>query len=326
MFVIIGGDQKQYEAANADEVRQWVIEGRADANTLIRRAGDTEFKPLHVFPEFNDLIAPPRQDAPPMPEPPAADSLEAVFLRPAEFSITDCLSRAGTLIAANFATLFGAAVIVWCLDLLASPVPFLGILVKGALYGGLYLVYLRKVRGLDASAGNALLGFGPAFMPLAMAGIVTMLICAISSLFILPWIYLIVAWHFTLPLIVDRGLGFWQAMEVSRRISTRVWFKLFFLMLIVFAPFILAQGYMYLKLDELIVAKLNPLFPEGDFTMNAFYVFFDKARPVMTEILKDMTKMNVKVQFVWLANLPFATAVMMFAYEALFGPRKTPRP
>ena len=33
---------------------------------------------------------------------------------------------------------------------------------------------------------------------------------------------------FTFALIVDRGLGGWTAMEVSRRVITRQWFRVFF--------------------------------------------------------------------------------------------------
>ena len=44
---------------------------------------------------------------------------------------------------------------------------------------------------------------------------------------ILPGIYLWIAWTFTLPLIVDKRLDFWSAMELSRKMVTRHWWKLF---------------------------------------------------------------------------------------------------
>jgi hypothetical protein len=41
----------------------------------------------------------------------------------------------------------------------------------------------------------------------------------------LPGIYLTVAWWFTLPLIMDKRLDFWSAMELSRKVVTRHWWK-----------------------------------------------------------------------------------------------------
>jgi uncharacterized membrane protein len=51
-------------------------------------------------------------------------------------------------------------------------------------------------------------------------------------LFILPGIYLATAYMFTLPLIADRNLQFFEAMETSRKTVTKHWFKLFGLNLI----------------------------------------------------------------------------------------------
>src|SRR6185436_13580819 len=49
---------------------------------------------------------------------------------------------------------------------------------------------------------------------------------------ILPGIYLWVAWTFTLPLVMDRRLDFWSAMELSRKMVNRHWWKLFGFVLI----------------------------------------------------------------------------------------------
>ena len=49
-------------------------------------------------------------------------------------------------------------------------------------------------------------------------------------LLILPGIYLSIAYVFTLPLIVDKGMDVWDAMELSRKTVTKHWFKVFGLM------------------------------------------------------------------------------------------------
>ena len=47
-------------------------------------------------------------------------------------------------------------------------------------------------------------------------------------LLIIPGIYLSIAYMFALPLIVEKNMDFWQAMETSRKAVTQHWFKLFF--------------------------------------------------------------------------------------------------
>jgi len=51
-------------------------------------------------------------------------------------------------------------------------------------------------------------------------------------LLIVPGIYLSIAYIFTLPLIVDKGMDVWEAMELSRKTVTKHWFKVFGLMFI----------------------------------------------------------------------------------------------
>lgn len=52
MYKIIGADQKQYGPVSADEMRQWIAEGRVNAQTLIQAEGQTDWRPLSSFPEF----------------------------------------------------------------------------------------------------------------------------------------------------------------------------------------------------------------------------------------------------------------------------------
>jgi hypothetical protein len=52
MYKIVGADQKEYGPVTAGELRQWIADGRADAQTLTQAEGSTEWKPLGTFPEF----------------------------------------------------------------------------------------------------------------------------------------------------------------------------------------------------------------------------------------------------------------------------------
>lgn len=56
-YTIIGGDQKQYGLVTEDNLRNWIAEGRLNAQSLIKAEGDAEFRPLTDFPEFADALA-----------------------------------------------------------------------------------------------------------------------------------------------------------------------------------------------------------------------------------------------------------------------------
>jgi uncharacterized membrane protein len=68
---------------------------------------------------------------------------------------------------------------------------------------------------------------------LALAGILIYIMTVVGLLLlILPGIYLSIAYVFALPLIVDKNMGVWDAMEHSRKSVTKHWFKVFGLMLL----------------------------------------------------------------------------------------------
>src|SRR5205823_2105962 len=45
-------DNKEYGPINDDQMRQWIAEGRANAQTQVLAEGTTQWKPLSEFPEF----------------------------------------------------------------------------------------------------------------------------------------------------------------------------------------------------------------------------------------------------------------------------------
>jgi hypothetical protein len=52
MYKILGADQKEYGPVSADQLRQWITEGRANAQTMVLAEGSTEWKALGSLPEF----------------------------------------------------------------------------------------------------------------------------------------------------------------------------------------------------------------------------------------------------------------------------------
>jgi hypothetical protein len=58
MYKIIGANQVEYGPITADQLRQWITEGRVNAQTLVQPEGATDWRPLSQFPEFAPNFAP----------------------------------------------------------------------------------------------------------------------------------------------------------------------------------------------------------------------------------------------------------------------------
>jgi TM2 domain-containing membrane protein YozV len=76
MYRVIGKDGQQYGPVSADQLRAWIAENRANAQTLVLAEGAQEWKALGSLPEFAAELKPPQATAttPPTitPPPPAA--------------------------------------------------------------------------------------------------------------------------------------------------------------------------------------------------------------------------------------------------------------
>ena len=56
MYLIVGGDGKEYGPVSGADLRQWISEERLNARSLVKAESDAEFRPLSTFPEFADLF------------------------------------------------------------------------------------------------------------------------------------------------------------------------------------------------------------------------------------------------------------------------------
>jgi uncharacterized membrane protein len=98
----------------------------------------------------------------------------------------------------------------------------------GPIYAGILLVAMRHASG-QAVAMNDLFGqfskAGPIIVVLLLS---TVLISVGFVLLVLPGIYLSVAYMMALPLVVDKGMSPWQALETSRKVLTKCWWRMAF--------------------------------------------------------------------------------------------------
>jgi hypothetical protein len=136
---------------------------------------------------------------------------------------------------------------------------------------------------------------------------------------VLPGLYLLVAWIFSIPLVADKGLEFWSAMELSRKVVTRVWFQVLGLLLLAFLPFLLTTIVVSTKIGLEAIPVMQDLIASG-------HPDAGQITRAMTQIVKTSIWLGLGVNFILLLNLPFATGALMYAYENLFGPRPTPTP
>lgn len=98
---------------------------------------------------------------------------------------------------------------------------------------GLLYMGVRKVSGDDISWKMVFEGFSYTGQIVLATLLQTILIGIGLLLLVLPGIYLIVGYGLTLPLILDRKMSAWEAMETSRKAIHKVWWKVagaFFLM------------------------------------------------------------------------------------------------
>lgn len=65
MYKIIGADGQQYGPVTAEQLRQWIGEGRANAETLVQAEDGTDWKPLGQIAEFAQQFSTSTASAPP---------------------------------------------------------------------------------------------------------------------------------------------------------------------------------------------------------------------------------------------------------------------
>ena len=103
MYKIIGADGKEYGPVSADQLRQWLNEGRVNAQTKILAEGATEWKTLVEFPEFSSAapITPPTLTHQPAVAP-AADQVRGPAIFILVLAILDILMGLFGIAAAAF--------------------------------------------------------------------------------------------------------------------------------------------------------------------------------------------------------------------------------
>lgn len=130
--------------------------------------------------------------------------------------------------------LFGT--IFWAINIGVELIPIIGPIAAPVIMfpvaAGFFVFAAKKMKHQPANFQDFFKGFDY-LLPLLLVGILTNALILVGLLlFIIPGIYLAVAYLFANWLVIDRKLSPWQAMETSRRIITKNWFSIFAMALI----------------------------------------------------------------------------------------------
>jgi hypothetical protein len=203
-------------------------------------------------------------------------SREELLARDYSVDAGDYLGRSWELFKANTGLMIGATVLVYLVLIAVNVIPYLGAILSlvftGPVMAGLWLFYLKLVRGEEAVIGDAFKGFGPRFGQLTLGYIVSSILAGIcmapgiilvmvvvigmaaaggepswgaapvvlivaggvlAAVGFAGFLYLTVGWIFTLPLIADKEMNFWPAMQLGRRVVLKHWWGTLWLLILV---------------------------------------------------------------------------------------------
>lgn len=190
MYTILGGDGKEYGPVSADQLKQWVREGRANALTQVRAQGATQWQALSSLPGLNDVFS----SAPP---PFSVSSGVGTAPEPAhngdyELDIFGCVRRAFATLKNNLGAVLGAMGIYFGIMIvlgILGVIPIIGWLasiaswvVGGPLMGGLYYVLIRAGRNQNPAATDLIEGARKNFLQLFLGQLVTTLFVGLCML------------------------------------------------------------------------------------------------------------------------------------------------
>jgi hypothetical protein len=165
MYKIIGGDGKEYGPVTVEQLHQWVVEGRANAQSQVRHEGAADWQSLGSLPEMAALFNAP----PPMNTGIPLGPTGNIYHGDYELDVFGCLSRGWEVLASHFWLLVGGcAIYLLIIGGLSgfAQIPFIGplfsiasLIITGPLVGGVYIFIFRVLRNQRAEVGDVFSGF-----------------------------------------------------------------------------------------------------------------------------------------------------------------------
>ena len=178
MYKIIGADQKEYGPVTAEQVRQWLAEGRASLQTKILPEGATEWKAIGELPEFAAASPGPVPVMPaiPAPSPVGADLVKGpaigLIVTAILGGLVQILSLIFNLAGASFLASSQMPKEAWA-NMFSGTVAvvssIIGILVSGLLlFGGLKM---KSLESYSLVMTVSIIAMIPCFSPCCLIGL-----------------------------------------------------------------------------------------------------------------------------------------------------------
>lgn len=97
---------------------------------------------------------------------------------------------------------------------------------------GLFMMGVRRAVNAPLESTSVFDYFSKAFVMLGTLILMYLMILIGFLLLVLPGIYLTIAYFMAMPLVVEKNLSPWRALEVSRKAVSKRWFAVFFFSLV----------------------------------------------------------------------------------------------
>ena len=109
--------------------------------------------------------------------------------------------------------------------ILSSILQLLAIVATMPMIAGIAIMGIRHSQGKSVSPGSIFNYFHRIPGTLLWYLLMTLMVIIGYALLIIPGIYLSFAYMFSLPLMIEKNMGAWEAMETSRKAVTKMWFR-----------------------------------------------------------------------------------------------------
>ena len=102
-YCILGADGKEYGPINGEVMRQWITDGRANAQTKVKAEASPDWQLLASVPEFADVFAAASGAPPPLTATPVEVKTSGMAIASLSNSNTVCGSTSLSFLPSSFA-------------------------------------------------------------------------------------------------------------------------------------------------------------------------------------------------------------------------------
>ena len=151
-----------------------------------------------------------------------------------EINISKWIMNGWDLVMKDFGNFLLLSLIYVVLLTLAFSTWIIGLILAGPLTAGFFYIIFNRIRGKEFYMGDIAKGF-EVFVAAVLADILISVFVGIGlALLIIPGIIISALYMFAIPLIMEKKMDFWQAMEYSRKLVSKNLFELSIFMLVLY--------------------------------------------------------------------------------------------